>query len=54
VIYVNGINGSTDNLGGKPKAAKFGVSTEIHANVYAPNGTLWLLQNGQFTGGFQR
>jgi len=52
VIYVNGINGSTGNLGGTPKAAKFGISTEIHANVYAPNGTLWLRQNGTFTGAF--
>jgi YD repeat-containing protein len=52
VIYVNGMNGSTGNLGGTPKAAKFGISTAIHANVYAPNGTLWLRQNGQFTGAF--
>ncbi len=52
VIFVNGINGSTGNLGGTPKAAKFGISTEIHANVYAPNGTLWLRQNGTFTRAF--
>jgi hypothetical protein len=52
VIYVNGINGSTGNLGGTPKAAKLGISTTIHANVDAPNGTLWLRQNGVLTGAF--
>ena len=52
VIYVNGINGGTGNIGATPKAAKFGLSTEVQANVYVPNGTLWLRQNGQFTGGF--
>jgi len=52
VIYVNGRNGNTGGVGATPKAAKFGISTEIHANVYAPNGTLWLRQNGRFTGAF--
>jgi len=52
VIYVNGINGNSGNLSATPKAAKFGINTVIHANVYAPNGTLWLRQNGQFTGAF--
>jgi len=52
VIYVSGVNGNSGNLGGTPKAAKFGIATEIHANVYAPNGTLWLRQNGRFTGAF--
>ena len=52
VIYVTGINGSTGYLGATPKAAKFGIGTEIHANVYVPNGTLWLRQNGRFTGAF--
>ena len=49
---MNGINGGTGNLGGTPKAAKFGIGTEIHTNVFAPNGTLWLRQNGHFTGAF--
>jgi RHS repeat-associated protein len=52
VIYVTGINGSSGGLGATPKAAKFGISTSVDANVYAPNGTLWLRQNGQFTGAF--
>ena len=52
VIYVNGINGGTGNLGATPKAAKFGIGTIVQANVYVPNGTLWLRQNGQFTGAF--
>ena len=52
VIYVTGINGSSGDLGASPKAAKFGIASEVHANVYVPNGTLWLRQNGQFTGAF--
>jgi hypothetical protein len=52
VIFVTGLNGSSGNLGGTPKAAKFGIGTTIHANVYVPYGTLWLRQNGQYTGAF--
>jgi RHS repeat-associated protein len=52
VIYVTGINGGTGGLGATPKAAKFGIATTVQANVYVPNGTLWLRQNGQFTGAF--
>jgi hypothetical protein len=52
LVYVTGINGASGNLGGTPKAVKFGIATNIHANVYAPNGTIWLRQNGQFTGSF--
>lgn len=52
VIHVLGINGNTGKLGATPKAAKFGIGTSILANVYVPEGTLWLRQNGQFTGSF--
>lgn len=52
VIFVTGINGSAGELFETPRAAKFGIGTTIDANVYVPNGTLWLRQNGQFTGGF--
>jgi RHS repeat-associated protein len=52
LIYVTGINGGTGGLGATPKAAKFGIATTVQANVYVPNGTLWLRQNGQFTGAF--
>jgi hypothetical protein len=41
-IYVNGINGSTGNLGGSPKAAIVGESSTVKANLYAPSGTLWI------------
>jgi len=41
-IYVNGINGSTGNLDARPLAAKIGNNSILNANIYAPNGTLWL------------
>ena len=52
VIYVNGINGRSGTLRGTPKAVKFGLATQVQANVYAPNGTVWLRQNGDCTGAF--
>lgn len=52
VLYVTGINGDTGDLGATPKAAKFGIATTIRAKVFVPNGTLWMRQNGQFTGAF--
>ena len=51
-IYVNGINGSTGNLGATPKAAKIGMTNVLHANIYAPNGTLLIKQNTLATGAF--
>jgi hypothetical protein len=49
-IYVNGINGNTGNLGASPKAAKIGKNNILHANIYAPNGTLLVKQNSSATG----
>ena len=52
VFYINGVNGNNGNLGATPKAAKFGVNSIIFANVYVPNGTLWLRQGSSNTGSF--
>jgi hypothetical protein len=52
VIYINGINGTSGNLGDEPKAAEFGIDSTLIANVYVPNGTLWLRQSSQSRGAF--
>lgn len=52
VIYVTGQNGNTGNIGATPKAAKFGINSTVIANVYVPNGTLWLRQGSEATGAF--
>jgi hypothetical protein len=39
-------------FGGAPKAAEFGQNNTLMANVYAPNGTLWIKQGTYATGSF--
>jgi hypothetical protein len=51
-IYVNGINGSTGNLGATPKAAQIGYNNSLQANIYAPNGTLLIKQGTIAEGSF--
>ncbi|HEY4689167.1 MAG TPA: PKD domain-containing protein [Anaerolineae bacterium] len=51
-VYVTGINGNTGNLGGTPKAVEFGERNTVTANVYAPNGTVWIKQGSTATGAF--
>ena len=51
-IYVNGINGSTGNLGAKPQAARVGSDNILHANIYAPNGTVWIKHGTVAEGAF--
>lgn len=52
VIYVMGQNGSSGLLGGTPKAAHFGINSTVIANVYVPNGTLWIRQGSTARGAF--
>ena len=52
IFYVAGINGNTGNLGATLKAAKVSLTNTVDANVYVPNGTLWLRQNAKATGAF--
>ena len=52
IFYVNGINGNSGNLGATPRAAKLGLSCDVMANFYVPNGTLWIRQNTVAVGAF--
>jgi hypothetical protein len=52
VLYVAGVNGTSGALGATPKAATLGLATDVFANVYAPNGTLWIRQATIATGAF--
>ncbi|MBK8995696.1 MAG: hypothetical protein IPM35_08110 [Myxococcales bacterium] len=51
-IFVEGINGSSGNLGATPKAAVIGFDSTLQALLYVPNGTLWLKQGTTATGTF--
>ncbi len=52
IFYVTGVNGSSGNIGATPKAAQFGTGTVMEANVYVPNGTLFIKANSIATGSF--
>jgi len=52
IFYVAGINGSSGALGATPKAAKVGLSSTFHANIFAPNGTIWLKNSTSAVGSF--
>ncbi len=52
LIYVAGINGTSGALTATPKTVEIGVDNVLKANVYAPNGTLWLQDRTQATGAF--
>ncbi|RME44661.1 MAG: hypothetical protein D6791_12655 [Chloroflexi bacterium] len=49
---IAGQNGRSGRLAATPKAAKFGMRSTVIANIYVPNGTLWLRQKTQATGAF--
>jgi len=35
-----------------PTAVQIGIENTVHANIYAPNGTVWLKKGSQATGAF--
>ena len=45
-------NGRNGNPNAEPRAAKFGERNKVIANVYAPNGTLWLKEKTEAEGAF--
>ncbi|MGV7229083.1 MAG: PKD domain-containing protein [Nitrospirales bacterium] len=51
-IIGTGVNGTTGAISATPKAVQFGVGSHVRANVYAPNGTLWVKQRSTATGAF--
>ncbi|HBL29034.1 MAG TPA: hypothetical protein DD490_19540, partial [Acidobacteria bacterium] len=52
VFHVAGINGTTGALTATPKSVEIGVDNTLSANVYAPNGTLWIKDRTVATGAF--
>jgi hypothetical protein len=52
LLYVAGINGTGGGLAETPKAFEIGVDNVLKANVYTPNGTIWLQDRTQATGAF--
>jgi len=51
-IYIEGANGSILNLLALPKAAEIGPGNVVKANIYVPNGTLWVNLGSDITGSF--
>ncbi|MDP8238228.1 MAG: DUF1573 domain-containing protein [Candidatus Hatepunaea meridiana] len=52
VFYVESQNGNNGRLGSSPKAAAIGMSNNWHANIYVPNGTLWIRHEATAEGSF--
>jgi hypothetical protein len=52
VFHVGGVNGMGGALAETPKALEIGTDGVLTANVYAPNGTLWLGDRTQARGSF--
>ena len=52
VFYVLGINGENGLIDDEPQAAMFGTNLILIANVFVPNGTLFIGQETLATGGF--
>jgi cysteine-rich repeat protein len=52
VFYVAGINGNSGNLWALPRATRLGIGSDVQANVYAPNGTVWIRQKSEAAGSF--
>lgn len=52
VFYVGGVNGTGGGLAATPKTVEIGVDNTVSANLYAPNGTIWLQDRTQATGAF--
>jgi len=52
VFHVAGINGTTGTLATTPKSVEIGVDNTLSANVYAPNGSIWLKDRINATGAY--
>ncbi len=50
IFFVEGINGTTGTLAATPKAVEIGMNGVVWANVYAPNGTIWIKSGTQARG----
>ncbi|KAF0198460.1 MAG: hypothetical protein FD167_5801, partial [bacterium] len=52
LIFVEGINGNSGNLGATPKAVEIGKNNVIRATIYVPNGTLLIKKSSEVNGTF--
>ena len=52
VIIGTGINGKKGAIDDTPEAIQFGEESTVRANVYAPNGLLWIKAGSMATGAF--
>jgi hypothetical protein len=52
IFYIGGANGTTGTLAATPKAVEIGADNALDANLYAPNGTVWLQDRTQARGSF--
>jgi hypothetical protein len=52
VFHIGGINGTGGGITETPKAVEIGTDNILTANIYAPNGTLWLADRTQARGSF--
>ncbi|MCP4146210.1 MAG: hypothetical protein GY757_00535 [bacterium] len=50
LIFVNGQNGAGGDLFDLPKAATLGARHNVKANIYAPNGSVWLKARSNIEG----
>jgi len=52
LLYIGGINGKSGQQTSYPKAAMIGFNNNVKANLYAPNGTLWIGLGSKAEGSF--
>jgi VCBS repeat-containing protein len=50
VFHIAGANGTTGTLAATPKTVEIGVDNVVWANIYAPNGTIWMKDRTQVQG----
>ena len=52
IFFVAGINGTGGGLAETPKSVEIGIDGVLWANLYAPNGTIWLKDRTQARGAY--
>ncbi|NHZ72602.1 MAG: hypothetical protein GWP17_05925, partial [Aquificales bacterium] len=52
VIFVEGVNGNDGGLNSWPKTAVIGYNNILTANIYVPNGVLWIRRRTEAAGAF--
>lgn len=52
VFHVAGINGTAGGLTEAPKAVEIGIDSTFYANLYVPNGSIWIKDRTVATGAY--